>query len=279
MEKQRVLAIVGPTASGKTALAIALAQKLGGEIISCDSMQIYRTMDIGTAKATPEEQRAVPHHLIDVAEPDELFSCQDYAALAREAVREIASRGKLPIFCGGTGLYLDSAVRIDKMADTGRDDAIRAELVAFLEEHGAHALWELLSEVDPEAAEATHENNTRRVVRALEIYRATGIPKTEWDRRSKTDESAYDLTVIALTAEDRSLLHARIDRRVDQMLEAGLLAEARDLFSRIPPEKTTASQAIGYKELLSVLRGERTLEEAAEDIKTATRRYAKRQLT
>ena len=279
-EKPKILAVVGPTASGKTALAIALAEALDGEVICCDSMQIYREMSIGTAKPTAEEQRGVVHHLFDIKNPDEPFSAMEYVTLAEAAVADILSRGKLPVFCGGTGLYLDAFLR-GGMPDTpGADPALRAELAAFAEAHGAEALHAQLAAVDPESAESAHPNNLRRVIRALEIYRLTGVPKSEWDKRSKELPTRYNAAVLGLVFEDRALLYDRIERRVDIMLQDGLLEETRALsdagvFERSP----TAAAAIGYKELLPFLRGECTLEEAVTELKTATRRYAKRQLT
>ena len=280
MQKKKILAVVGPTASGKSALALALAKKLGGEIVSCDSMQIYRGMDIGTAKPTPREMESVPHWLIDIIESDAPFSCADYVTEAQKAVADIVSRGALPIFCGGTGLYLDSFLRGGGFEETATDPLLRQSLFDYAAAYGNHALHERLATVDPESAAAIHENNVKRVVRALEIYETTGMTKTEADRRSRMQPSLYDATVIGLRYADRELLYRRIDRRVDEMLEAGLLEETRRLrdagvFSR----NNTAAQAIGYKELLGYLDGERGLDEAVEELKRATRRYAKRQMT
>ena len=279
-KKIKILAVVGSTASGKSALAVALAKELGGEIVSCDSMQIYRRMNIGTAKPTPEEQEGVAHHLIDFVEPDRAFSCAEYVECAKRAVAEIASRGKLPILCGGTGLYLDAFLRGGGFEETETDPAMREELFAYAAENGNEALHARLAEVDPESAEAIHPNNVKRVVRALEIYRTTGMTKTEADRRSREIDSPYEATVIGLRYDAREILYARIDRRVDLMLEAGLLEETRALLSEGVFEKNaTAAQAIGYKELLGYLRGEETLDASVESLKRATRRYAKRQIT
>ncbi len=279
-EKPKILAVVGPTASGKTALAVELALRLGGEVICCDSMQIYREMSIGTAKPTEEEKRGVVHHLFDIKSPDEPFSAMEYVTLAEEAVADILSRGKLPVFCGGTGLYLDAFLRGGMPETPGADPALRAELTAFAEAHGAESLHRELAAVDPESAESAHPNNLRRVIRALEIYRLTGVPKSEWDKRSKELPARYNAAVLGLVFADRALLYDRIERRVDGMLADGLLAETRTLlnegvFARSP----TAAAAIGYKELLPFLRGECTLDAAVTELKTATRRYAKRQLT
>lgn len=279
-KKIKILAVVGSTASGKTALSIALAKALGGEIISCDSMQLYRRMDIGTAKPTKEEMDGVAHHLLDFAEPDQPFSCAEYVTLAQKAVLEIQARGKLPIFCGGTGLYLDSVLRGGGFEETETDPILRQQLLDFAAANGNHALHERLRAVDPESAEAIHENNVKRVVRALEIFETSGMTKTEADRRSRLIESPYDACVIGLRYEDREILYDRIGRRVEQMLKAGLLEETRSLMEEgVFERNSTAAQAIGYKELLGYLRGEQSLAEATEDLKRATRRYAKRQIT
>ena len=278
--KPKILAVVGSTASGKTALSIALAKALGGEIVSCDSMQVYCRMDIGTAKPTLEEMEGVPHHLLDFIEPDTPFSCAEYVDLAKRTVEEICARGKIPILCGGTGLYLDSLLRGGGFEETRVDPALREALFEFAKEQGNHALHERLRAVDPESAEAIHENNVKRVVRALEIFESTGMTKTEADRRSREIDSPFDACVIGLRYEDREILYGRIDQRVDLMLEAGLLAETEALMTEgVFERNSTAAQAIGYKELLGHLRGEQSLEGAVEDLKRATRRYAKRQIT
>lgn len=278
--RPRVVAIVGPTAVGKSALAIELALALNGEIISCDSMQIYRGMDIGTAKATPEEMARVPHHLIDIKNPDEDFSCADYAILARRVVNDILSRGRLPIFCGGTGLYLDSVVEIPSFADTVRDDAYRERLESFVEKYGAHELHEILMAVDPESGEQIHENNVKRVIRALEIYHLTKRKKSELDAESRLAQKPYELSAFFLTCKDKELLYSRIDSRVDIMLEQGLVDECRALYERgLLENGSTASMAIGYKELIPYLKGEASLESCVNQLKLSTRHYAKRQLT
>ncbi len=279
-KKIKILAVVGSTASGKSALAVALAKELGGEIVSCDSMQIYRRMNIGTAKPTPEEQDGVPHHLIDFVEPDRPFSCAEYVECAKRAVEEVSSRGKLSILCGGTGLYLDAFLRGGGFEETETDPAMREALFAYAEEHGNAALHAKLAEVDPESAAAIHPNNVKRVVRALEIFRTTGMTKTEADRRSRELDSPYRATVIGLRYAERELLYKRIDHRVDLMLEMGLLEETERLLQEGVFEKNaTAAQAIGYKELLGYLCGEESLDLAVESLKRATRRYAKRQIT
>ncbi len=280
--RPRVLAVVGCTASGKTATAVELALRLDGEIVSCDSMQIYREMDIGTAKPDAAERRGVAHHLMDFVDPCDPagYSCADYVRDARAAVTDILSRGKLPILCGGTGLYLDAFLRGGSFELTETDPAMREELMTMATREGTEAVHALLRELDPEAAEATHPNNVKRVIRAIEICRTTGRTKSELDRASRTAESPYDATVIGLAYTDRAVLYDRIDRRVDAMLAAGLIEETRRLramgvFACCP----TAAQAIGYKELFPYLDGMQSLDEAATVLKTATRRYAKRQLT
>lgn len=280
MSKPRILAIAGPTASGKSALAVRLATLFNGEIISCDSMQIYRRMDVGTAKPTPEEQALVCHRMIDVCEPDEPFSCADYVKMAREEIEMTLKAGKLPIVCGGTGLYLDALLRGSDFSETQVDEQLRRELEKFAEEHGNEALHKRLAEIDPESAAEIHQNNVKRVIRAIEIYETGGVKKSELDRRSRLFESPYDALVIALRYTNRDILYGRIDKRVDVMLDEGLLEETRQLLGEgIFEKNTTASQAIGYKEMLGYLAGEMSLFDAAEQLKTATRRYAKRQMT
>ena len=278
-QKIKILAVVGPTASGKTAISVELAKRLDGEVVSCDSMQVYRRMNIGTAKPTKEETCGIAHHLIDAVEPDAPFSCAEYVVAAGEAVVDISARGKLPILCGGTGLYLDRFL-CGEMEETHADEDLRASLFAYAEENGVEALHARLREVDPESADAIHQNNVKRVVRALEIYEQTGISKSEFDRRSQAVESPYDAVVIGLYYPRREVLYERINRRVDMMLEDGLLEETKKLLEEgVFDVNLTAAQAIGYKELLGYLDGRETLTEATENLKTATRRYAKRQLT
>jgi len=279
--KNSVLAVVGPTASGKSALALRLAEKFGGEIVSCDSMQIYRGMDIGTAKPTPEERRRVPHHMIDILDPDEPYSAADYGDEAARVATEILSRGKLPVFCGGTGLYLTAALTGRHGDAPPSDPALRAELSERGKtEAGRAKLYGELAAVDPVSAAATHKNNLRRVVRALEIYRLTGKPKSVFDEESRNCPPRFDCLTLGLDFPERGALYRRIDRRVDEMTAAGLYDEAKTLWGKgyLAPG-TTAGQAIGYRQFLPCFTGDLTPEEAAEDIKLATRRYAKRQLT
>lgn len=279
-QKPRIYAVVGPTASGKSALALEIAKRYGGEIVSCDSMQLYRRMNVGTAKPTADEMAAVPHHLIDVAEPTESFSAADYVTLADKAIRDIDSRGKLPIICGGTGLYLDALVRGSDFGEGLTDESLREELLEFARKNGAEALHSQLRELDPESAEAIHPNNVKRVARAIEICRLGGQKKSELDRRSQESEDRFDVRCVGLFYPDRARLYERIDARVDAMLEDGLVEETRALMREgVFDKNSTAAQAIGYKELMGYIRGEESLAEASERLKMATRRYAKRQIT
>ena len=269
---QRIIAIAGPTAVGKTALSIALAKALDGEVISCDSMQIYRGMDIGTAKPTKAEMDEVPHHMIDVADPQDNYSCADYAKEASRILADILARGKTPIFCGGTGLYLESVLYEGAYTSPEADEALREKLWAKTAEEN-HAE---LKKIDPEAAATIHPNNRKRVIRALEIYLVSGKTKTEWDKENTRGTLKEGAEIYVLTSSDREALYKRIDTRVDLMLEAGLLDEVKGL--ALDPV-TTAGQAIGYKELNGYFAGQATLEEAIDKIKQASRNYAKRQLT
>ena len=279
-KKIKIGAVVGCTASGKTSLAIELARRLDGEIICCDSMQIYKGMDIGTAKPTPEERAAVPHHLFDICSPEQTYSCADFVRDATAAVEEISSRGKLPVFCGGTGLYLDRFLRGGNSDEAQSDENLRRELEAFVREHGVDALHGRLRELDPESADAIHKNNVKRVIRALEICMLSGRKKSEIDRENSALTERYDYTVIYPFYNDREILYGRINRRVDMMIEDGLVEETRRLLEGGVFEKSqTASQAIGYKEIIPYIRGEASLSDCVELLKTATRKYAKRQMT
>ncbi len=278
--KTKIIAVAGPTASGKSALALELARRHGGEIISCDSMQVYKRMNIGTAKPTAEETEEVRHHLIDCIEPHIAFSCEDYVTAAGSAIADCSARGKLPIICGGTGLYLDALLRGGNSAPSVSDDSIRKELCARAEREGIMPLYDELCLVDPESAAAIHPNNEKRVIRALEIYRACGRKKSELDAESKAVECPYDACVGVLVYSNRDTLYHRIEKRVDAMLADGLLDETAALRAEGVFEKnSTAAQAIGYKELLGYIEGRESLEEAVERLKMATRRYAKRQMT
>ena len=274
-------AIVGPTASGKTALSLALAESLGCKIISCDSMQIYRGMDIGTAKATAEEQARAEHFLIDFLDPRESFSVESYRKMAMDAAREISSSGKTPLFVGGTGLYIDSVIRLENSgAPESNEEYRRRQMEIASREGGEDILWNRLREVDPDSAEKIHKNNVKRVIRALEIYDATGQTKTWFDSQTKAPNPEISVKMITLDFHNRDLLYDRVNRRVDIMMDEGLLSEVEALYraDMLRPE-TTAAQAIGYKEIVDYLEGRRTLAEAVEEIKLSSRRYAKRQLT
>lgn len=274
------LALTGPTASGKTALSIALAREIGCEIISADSMQIYRGMDIGTAKATAEERASIPHHLIDIVSPCDSYSTEEYRRDAMAAARSISLKGKTPLFVGGTGLYIDTLMRAEVKDVPGGDEALREELLAFAEKNGAHALWERLLSVDEESAYAIHENNVKRVIRALEIYELTGKPKSHFDRLSRELSADISVGMITLDFHDRDNLYRRVDTRVEKMLDEGLLYEVKCLYEMGALDgNSTASQAIGYKEFIGYLRGMESLEAAVESLKLASRHYAKRQLT
>ena len=274
------LAITGPTASGKTALSLLLAEHLSAEIISCDSMQIYRGMDIGTAKATAEERARVPHHLIDFLSPLESYSAESYRAAAIDCARDITLRGKLPLFVGGTGLYIDSVKRGTSLDAPESDPEYREKLLSEIKsEDDITALWERLYAVDPESAEKIHKNNLKRVIRALEIYDKTGKPKSQLDKESQIAGGEVFVGMITLDFLDRERLYERVDKRVDIMMEEGLLSEVEGLYRAGLLSGATASQAIGYKELVEYIEGKCGLDEATEKLKLATRRYAKRQLT
>ena len=273
-----LIAVVGPTASGKTALAIALAKELGGEIVSADSMQIYRGMDIATAKPTPEEMAEVPHHLIGFWPPEKPFSVAQYARLAREKIDDILRRGRVPVLCGGTGLYIKAIVdHIQYEEETGEDAALRERLRRQAQDEGNLAVWRQLQAMDPQTAERIHPNNLGRVIRAIEVMQVSGRSIREQEERSRQAPCPYHVIQIGLRYRNRENLYERIGRRVDAMAEAGLPEEARAV--RQQGLTATAAQAIGYKELYDWMDGTLPLEEALENLKRSTRRYAKRQLT
>lgn len=276
MNKIPVIAVVGPTASGKTSLGIALAKRFDGEVVSADSMQIYRGMDIATAKPTIEEQDGVVHHLIDFLDQHEAFSVAEYAELAHRVIADIHARGKLPIIVGGTGLYVDSVLNDIVFTEIRTDAALREKLHAFAKENGNAALLSRLKEVDPELAAKLHENNLGRIVRALEVFELTGVTMSEQQRRSSEKPSRYRVLKFGLNYDNRDVLYQRIERRVDLMIEQGLLAEAETVLSS--PMKT-AVQAIGYKELAPYFAQEAALDDCIAKLKLSTRHYAKRQLT
>ena len=273
-----IICIAGPTASGKTDLAVALAKAVDGEVVSCDSMQVYRRMDIGTAKPSAEEMQGIPHHMLDVAEPDEDFSVSRYCAMAAPIVDEIVASGKTAIIAGGTGLYMDALIRGNDFApfpSTGVREALEAEADRL----GMETMLEKLRAIDPDSAGRLHLSDRKRILRALEVYLETGTTITEHNRRTRQLPDRYHPLWLGLDFTDRAVLYDRINRRVSRMLEAGLLHEIETLLESGIPETCTAMQAIGYKEFLPVLRGERPLEEAAAEVCQASRRYAKRQLT
>lgn len=277
---QNICAVAGPTASGKTALAVEIALRLGGEVVSFDSMQIYKGLSVGTAKPDMEERRGIPHHMFDLITPGEDFSCSDFCNAARPVICDISSRGKLPVLCGGTGLYLDSLLQGDGLSDAGADETVRRKYSELAESEGVAAVHAALAAVDPDSAAAIHPNNVKRVIRALEIYELTGITKTEWDRRSKQISGDFNAAVLVLAFRNRELLYERIERRVDIMMESGLKDEAEKLYNAgILNSGKGVSQAIGYKEFIPYFEGARTLAEVRDDIVLATRHYAKRQIT
>ena len=273
-----IICIAGPTASGKTALAVALAKELNGEVVSCDSMQVYRRMDIGTAKPTPEEMQGIRHHMLDVAEPEEDFSVSRYCRLAAPIVDDIVARGKTAIIAGGTGLYMDSLIRGNDFApfpSTG----VREQLDAEADSRGIQVLFDRLKSIDPEAAGKLHLSDRKRIIRALEVYLETGETITAHNRKTQLIPPRYTPIWLGLDFANRADLYGRIDLRVGMMLEAGLVEEIRSLLSSGIPEKCTAMQAIGYKEFVAALDGQCSIQEAADQVRQSSRRYAKRQLT
>ncbi len=277
-KKTPLIILTGPTAAGKTGLSIELAKAVGGEIISADSMQVYKRMDIGTAKISKEEQQGIPHHLIDILDPREDFNVVKFKDLAQKAVQEIAGRGHIPILTGGTGFYIQAVLYDIDFEETGEDDGVRKELEERAEREGAESLHDELKKIDPKAAEEIHANNVKRVIRALEYYRQTGRRISEHNEEQRKRQSAYNHAYFVLTM-DRALLYERINRRVDFMIEQGLLEEVRNLLKEQIPETATSMQGIGYKEWFPYFRGECSFEEAVSVLKRDTRHFAKRQLT
>lgn len=276
-EQIPVVAVVGPTASGKSRLAVELAKWLNSEVVSADSMQIYQEMTIGTAKITPEEMEGVPHHMIDFLPVTSPFSVADYVSMAKTCLQEIHNRGKIPVLAGGTGLYVRSLLQNLDFSEGDHDLSLREELTELANREGVEPLMEELRRIDPESAERIEPNNLPRVIRAIELYRATGKTMTQHLADSRRNPSPYQVCMIGLNYQDRSVLYDRINRRVDEMMAQGLLEEARALLQGEGGK--TALQAIGYKELKPYFDGERSLEESVAFMKQATRRYAKRQLT
>lgn len=272
MMKTKLIVVAGPTASGKTGLGIEIAKAVNGEIISADSMQIYKDMSIATAAPTNEEKSQIPHHMVEFLERDKNFSVSDFCALAESAVKDITGRGKVPIIVGGTGLFIDSFVDHIRFIQTDTDFALRERLM----KRDIDELYDELVSVDPKAAEKIHKNNKTRVARALEIYYSSGKTKSSQDDESRLEESPYEVLYFVVGYKNRETLYGRINRRVDRMLQNGLLEEAK---SCLASGGRTSAQAIGHKELKPYLDGELSLEEAVENLKRETRRYAKRQLT
>ncbi len=278
MDKARLVVVAGPTASGKTAAAVRLAKEIGGEIVSADSMQVYRYLDIGSAKVKPEETGGIPHHLISVLDPKEPFNVTVFKALADEAIEGIYARGRIPVLCGGTGFYIQAVLRDIDFDENAEGTAYREALQRLADEKGAGYLHEMLLKKDPKSAEAIHENNVKRMIRALEFLEKTGFPISEHNAREREKKSPYDFDYFVLTRE-RKALYEGIERRVDRMMEEGLLEEVRFLKDYGCTPEMTSMQGLGYKQLLAYLNGYGTLEEAVSRIKTETRHFAKRQLT
>lgn len=279
MESKRPLVIItGPTASGKTALSIELAKQIGGEIISADSMQVYRHMDIGSAKVTKEEMEGVPHHLIDVLDPSEEFNVVRFQEMARKAMEGIYERGKIPIIAGGTGFYIQALLYDIDFTETDENNSIREELEQKARTEGASVLHAMLKEIDPESAEAIHENNVKRVIRAIEFYRQTGKKISDHNRQEREKSSPYQFLYYVIDLP-RELLYSRIEQRVDQMIEQGLVEEVKALQAMGCTRDMVSMQGLGYKEILDYLNGQLTLDEAVYVLKRDTRHFAKRQLT
>ncbi len=276
MKKIPLIVVAGPTASGKTALGVEISKRFDGEVISADSMQIYKGMNIATAKPSREEMRGIPHHLIDFVSPENSFSVADFKALAEEKIDDIVRRKKFPVIVGGTGLYIDSLVENITLNDAPVDEGLRKALAERAEKEGAAVLLEEVREIDPEYAEKLHENNLKRIIRVLELWHTSHITMTRQIELSHKNPSPYNVCYIVLDVRSRDCLYERINRRVDSMLEAGLLKEAEEYYGSCGK---TSAQAIGYKELAPYFNGEKTLGEAVESLKQSTRRYAKRQLT
>lgn len=276
----RVIVVVGPTASGKTRLAVEIAKKYGGEIVSADSMQIYKYMDIGTAKPTEDEMQGIPHHLISIVDPTDTFTLHDYLLRAKQTVNDILARGKVPVMAGGTGLYVTSFIENICLSDASSDTEYREYLAERVRREGSEKLLSELAEIDPQTAEKLHPNNVKRIIRALEIYHTSGITVTEQNNMSKTTPSPYRFLTIGLQYSDRSVLYGRIDRRVDEMFDAGLEEEVGSLIgSGKLTRECNAFQAIGYRQFAPYFDGCVGIEEVRENIKRESRRYAKRQLT
>ena len=278
MEKQKLIVLTGPTAVGKSKLSIELAKQIGGEIISADSMQVYKFMDIGTDKISPEKMGGVPHHLIDFLDPHEDFNVFTFQKLAKKAITEIASRGHVPIIVGGTGFYIQAVLKDIDFTETDEDMSLRHELEERVKREGPDGIYEELKKVDPESAKIIHGNNSKRVIRALEYYKKTGRPISWHNLEQSQKDSIYDFTYFVLT-DKRETLYSRIEKRVDQMIEDGLEEECKKLLAMNIPKTATSMQGLGYREMIGYLNGEYDLERAIYLIKRNTRHFAKRQLT
>ena len=277
-DKVKIVVVAGPTATGKTKLSVEIAKKFNGEIISADSMQIYKGLDIGTAKATKEEQQNIPHHLVDILSPEERFSAADFVAKAQHCIAEIAAKGKLPIIAGGTGLYIESLIKGIQFTKEEFDPVLRAELEQQAQQEGAEKMYQRLMEIDPEYAATVHPNNMGRVLRAIELYQQTGTTMTQQRKNSLPSEQPYRPLLLGLDCAEREILYQRINLRVDQMVQEGLEQEAQYVYQN-RFQFTTAAQAIGYKEFFPYFEQQQSLAQAIEQLKQATRKYAKRQLT
>ena len=279
MEKLPIIIIGGPTACGKTDIAIQLAKSIGGEVISADSMQVYRYMDIGTAKATREEMRGIPHHLIDILDPDEDYSVAAFQRLAVEAIEAITAKGKIPIIAGGTGFYLNALLYGTDFIDMEKDENLRGKYQQMAEKQGPAYLHGLLEQVDPAAASAIPFQNVKRVIRALEFFEQTGTRISDHNQRERANRAPRYRAFTVIVSAERPVIYGRINRRVDRMIEKGLLQEVQALMDRGYHENLTSMQGLGYKEIVGYLKGRTTLSEAIELLKQGTRHFAKRQLT
>ena len=277
MKKIPLVVLMGPTASGKTAMAVEICKKYDGEVVTADSMQVYKFMDIGTAKPTVDEMQGIKHHMIDLVEPTENYSLADYVKEAKTVIEEIHSRGKLPVLAGGTGLYIDTLTQNVELSEGDKDDALRAELTELAEKEGEDRLFEILREVDPKSCETIHKNNIKRVIRAIEFFKTTGIRQSEHIKNTVRN-SPFDMTKICLSW-DRDVLYDRINRRVDMMFDMGLADEVEKVRNMGVNMSNTSMQGIGYKEVFPYLDKKVSLEETKDIIKQGTRRYAKRQIT
>ena len=278
MEKKPLVILAGPTAAGKTALSISLAKAIDGEIISCDSMQVYKYMDIGSAKIMPDEMQGIPHYMVDELLPSEEFNVCVFLNRAREAISQIYAKGKIPIAVGGTGFYIQALLKDTDFSQEATDGSVRKKLEAYAKDYGAEALFQRLKEVDPQSAEMIHPNNIKRVIRALEFYKLHGTPISAHNSEQKEKESPYNFCYFVLN-DKRERLYASIDKRVDQMMSMGLLDEVKNLKEMGYSRENVSMQGLGYKELLDYLDGKYSLEEAVYTIKRDTRHFAKRQLT